>query len=126
MTVHVVGNLGLDTTLSLARSPAMLRNKGVGTLAVNLGRHSALLFDRDGRVDAAAPHVTARDTSGAGDVFCGVFVAHPARGDEPGESLAQAIAAASLSVTGPCALASCRTANELATLPIPSIRRSPR
>ena len=52
-----------------------------------------------GLVAAPAPHVAAQDTSGVGDVFCGVFVAHLARGAAPVEGLASAVSAASLSVT---------------------------
>lgn len=46
-----------------------------------------------------APPVTAIDTTGAGDVFCGVLAAHTARGIPLEEAIPRAQAAAALSVT---------------------------
>jgi len=46
-----------------------------------------------------APRVTVIDTAGAGDVFCGVFVAGLARGLAPVPAARPAVEAASLSVT---------------------------
>ncbi len=60
------------------------------------------------------------DTSGAGDVFCGVLVGLMACGVARPEALARATAAASLSVTRRGALASCPTAAEIAALSSPS------
>ncbi len=106
------------------RGAAVLLEQGVGALAVTLGRRGAFLLDRSGRIDVAAPAVETRDTSGAGDVFCGVFVAHLAQGATPGEGLARAVAAASFSVTRAGALASCPTAGDLDALATPPIHRS--
>lgn len=106
------------------RGAEVLLEQGVGALAVTLGRRGAFLLDRNGRIDVAAPAVETRDTSGAGDVFCGVFVAHLAQGATPGEGLARAVAAASFSVTRAGALASCPTAADLDGLATPPIHRS--
>lgn len=103
---------------------AVLLDQGVGALAVTLGGRGAFLLDVRGKCEVAAPNVAVRDTSGAGDVFCGVLVAYLARGAEPGESLARAVAAASRSVTRDGALASCPTADELRALAVPPINRS--
>ena len=106
------------------RGADILRSEGVGALAVTLGGRGALLRDASGGFEVAAPHVEAQDTSGAGDVFCGVFVAHLARGAAPVEGLARAVSAASLSVTRAGALASCPTADEFADLPAVATHRS--
>lgn len=126
----LVANAGEVAALSGEDDPqrgaAVLRGHGVAAVIVTLGSRGAFLLDADGRVEVLAPEVTARDTAGAGDVFCGVFCAHLARGTAPGEGLAHAIAAASLSVTRTGALASCPTADELASLAAPPTHRSDR
>ena len=109
-----------------ARGAERLLAEGVGAVVVTLGARGVIHLDRSGRIDIAAPRVAVLDTSGAGDVFCGVLAGSIARGVERGEALALATAAASLSVTRPGALASCPSAAELAALPLPTCVRSPR
>ncbi len=70
-------------------------------LVVTLGSAGSVLFDA-GQESAriAAPAVTAVDTTGAGDTFCGAFAAAIARGESSVRSARFASAAAALSVKG--------------------------
>jgi sulfofructose kinase len=66
---------------------------------VTLGADGALLLDGDRAYRAAPPHVDVVDTTGAGDVFRGAFIAALLRGDAPETILRFANAAAALSCT---------------------------
>ena len=73
--------------------------RGVRRVIVTLGARGALVA-RDGAAQAIpAATVEAVDTTGAGDVFCGVFVAAMARGLEIEPAARAAARAATLSVT---------------------------
>ena len=106
----------------LGQAPATSRARAV---VVTLGGRGAVMLDRDGQTLAAAPPTAACDTSGAGDVFCGIFVGLLSRGMPPAAALARAVAAASLSVTREGALASCPSADEIRALTPIQARRSP-
>lgn len=127
----VVANAGELEALTGEADPdagatALLRH-GALAVVVTLGPRGAVYRDAAHRIEVVAPSVTPRDTSGAGDVFCGVLAGLLARGRERGEALARATAAASLSVTRPGALASSPTAAEIAALSLPCpIRSLPR
>ncbi|GIX09927.1 sugar kinase [Elioraea sp.] len=74
---------------------------GPRMVAVKCGRDGALLATADGRMARAAPHaVEAVDATGAGDTFCGSFLARIILGDAPEAALRYANAAAALSTTG--------------------------
>jgi 2-dehydro-3-deoxygluconokinase len=74
---------------------------GPRIVAVKCGRDGALLATADGTVVRTAPHpVAAVDATGAGDTFCGAFLARIVLGDAPEAALAYANAAAALSTTG--------------------------
>lgn len=74
---------------------------GPRMVAVKCGRDGALLATADGRLARAAPHaVDAVDATGAGDTFCGSFLARIILGDAPEAALRYANAAAALSTTG--------------------------
>ena len=76
--------------------------RGAGEAIVTLGPRGALLAREDGTTVAiAAEAVEAVDTTGAGDVFCGVFSACLARGLEIEPAARGAVRAATLSVTRP-------------------------
>ena len=72
---------------------------GFGTAIVTLGERGAVWTDGTdgGRVEA--PRVTVVDTVGAGDTFVGYLAAGLARGASAGESVAEAVRAASFAVT---------------------------
>ena len=50
-----------------------LCKKGAGAVVLTLGAEGAAFFSADDAFRVAAPRVTAIDTVGAGDVFCGVL-----------------------------------------------------
>ncbi len=72
---------------------------GVGQVVVTLGAAGALLVDRDRVVQIPANPVEAVDTTGAGDVFCGVLCAGLVRGLDTKQAARCAVRAATLSVT---------------------------
>jgi ribokinase len=65
---------------------------------VTLGAVGAVAADATGSWTAAAPHVTAVDTTGAGDGFTGTLAAFLAEGRPLPEALRIAVAAGSLAV----------------------------
>ena len=74
---------------------------GCPLVAVKCGADGALLATAEGVRVRAKPHaVTAVDATGAGDTFCGAFMARTVLGDPPAEALRYANAAAALSTTG--------------------------
>jgi len=74
---------------------------GCPLVAVKCGADGALLATAEGLRVRARPHaVTAIDATGAGDTFCGAFMARTVLGDPPAEALRYANAAAALSTTG--------------------------
>lgn len=66
---------------------------------VTMGAQGALLLDGERAYRAAPPRVDVVDTTGAGDVFRGAFIAALLRGDAPEHILRFANAAAALSCT---------------------------
>jgi ribokinase len=116
LAVHAVGRFGrggCDDPLTGARA---LLERGIGRVILTMGAKGAVLLDRTGAIETAAPVVTAVDTAGAGDVFCGVFVAGLARGLQPPSAAYAAVQAASLAVTRPGTQSSFPRAAELETL----------
>lgn len=91
---------------------ARLRAAGAGTVVVTLGSEGAVMVG-DGIVDVTAPQVDAVDTTGAGDVFCGMLTAMRARDLSWKDSLALAADAAARSVTRRGVLASFPTSGEI-------------
>jgi ribokinase len=87
------------------RSPAELvelaRSVASCSVVVTLGARGVLVVPDDGPVFLQAPPpVTAVDTTGAGDCFCGAFAQALARGSDLPEAARYAVAAAALSTTG--------------------------
>jgi ribokinase len=84
-------------------------------VVVTLGARGSRYFDRSGRrIDTPAPGVTVVDTTAAGDTFCGVLAAALSRDVELPAALAQATAAAALTVTRPGAQAAIPERSEYA------------
>lgn len=98
------------------RAAAALRAQGAGAVVVTLGPRGAALLGPSGRLDVPALPVTAVDTAGAGDVFCGTLalLLHERR-DLPA-ALGIAAKAAALSVTRPGTQSSFPTAAEMAEI----------
>ena len=77
----------------------------------------ARIVRADGRVRAQQPFpVTAVDTTGAGDAFCGTFAARLARGDDIDDAVRWAAAAGALATTVPGAVPSLPTHDAIAAL----------
>lgn len=81
----------LDLCLSAGASVAVLKMGGAG----------AMLASHDGERVGIAPHpCTPLDATGAGDTFCGGFLARLAAGDDPLAAASYAACAAALATTG--------------------------
>ncbi|TQV86214.1 ribokinase [Exilibacterium tricleocarpae] len=104
----------------LAAAAKTFLDKGVGRVLVTLGADGAVLFQPKagaGQAPAtqrfAARAVTAVDTTGAGDVFNGVFCAGLVRGLSCEQAIEEAMVAAALAVTREGAIASIPTREEI-------------
>jgi ribokinase len=98
-----------------ANAAARIIELGARGVIVTLGSRGCLLQTS---IDVApvhveAPTVTAVDTSGAGDVLCGVFAGLLAKGMAPEKALRIAVEASALAVTRMGTLAACPSADEL-------------
>jgi ribokinase len=118
----VIVNEGEARAISGSSEPANAAVRivefGARCVIVTLGSRGCLLLTG---VDATpvyieAPKVVAIDTSGAGDVLCGVFAGCVAKGTSPGKALRIAVEASALAVTRVGTLSSCPTADELSDL----------
>jgi ribokinase len=78
---------------------ANLLDLGAKAVVTTRGSEGALLTTRAGSVPIAPFRVEARDTTAAGDTFCGALCARLAAGDEIGQALRFASAAAAISTT---------------------------
>lgn len=87
-----------------------------GMVVATLGARGAMLLDGDRVHHEPACVVQTVDTTGAGDVFRGAFIAALLRGDPPAEMLRFANAAAALSCTREGAIASVPTRAEAEAL----------
>jgi ribokinase len=88
------------------RSPvelaALARSVAGCPVVVTLGARGALVVPADGpALLQAPPPVTAVDTTGAGDCFCGALAQALARGADLAGAVRYAVTAAALSTTGP-------------------------
>lgn len=73
---------------------------GCPVVAMKMGRQGVLLATADRRTRIAGLSVDAVDATGAGDTFCGSFLARIILGDAPEAAARYANAAAALSTTG--------------------------
>jgi 2-dehydro-3-deoxygluconokinase len=73
---------------------------GVSVVVLKLGDAGAYLATPDSRVRIPAHRVVAVDATGAGDTFCGSFLARVLAGDEPEAAARYAGVAAALKCTG--------------------------
>jgi ribokinase len=90
---------GIDSVVGAARS--LIANGPGGPVVVTLGERGAVLVTADAAVEVAAPEVTARDATGAGDIFNGVFAAALAQGQSLLDAVRTGVAAASYAVELP-------------------------
>jgi len=73
---------------------------GPEVVILKQGRAGALLATARERLQLPAPAVAAVDSTGAGDVVAGAFLARILGGDEPESAARYAVTAAALSTTG--------------------------
>lgn len=76
-----------------------LRSAGIPTVIVTLGAKGAVAFTGSETIETTSTPVTALDTVGAGDVFCGTLAAILGRGASLSLAIRVAVDAATLSVT---------------------------
>lgn len=88
----------LSQRCGLASGIATLIDSGVGQIIVTLGARGSVFAEGDQRLDAPAQSATVVDTAGAGDTFCGTYLAALARGKTPKASLHAAAAAAAITI----------------------------
>jgi ribokinase len=86
---------------------------GAATGIVTLGAEGCRVAGPEGRFDRPAPKVTAVDTTGAGDVFCGVLAAGLVQGLPLRHAIDAAQQAAALSVARPGCFAAIPAVREL-------------
>jgi ribokinase len=89
---------------------------GPGDAVLTLGSRGAVWYGRDEDVACPAPVVDVVDTTGAGDVFCGVLLAGTQRGESRNRALDRAVRAATLATTRRGAYSSIPRPDELETL----------
>ncbi len=99
---------------SAKKAGQWLLSKGVGKAIVTLGSKGAVLVTNEKGVHFKAPEVKAHDTTGAGDIFSGCFLALLAEGKEFSAAIKKAMCAASLSTTKIGVIESIPNAEELA------------
>lgn len=95
---------------SAEAAAARLLARGAGTVVITLGARGALLADRDGVHRQPAFPIVARDTTGAGDTFVGVFAVAIGQGHLATEAMRRAAAAGALACLTPGAQPSIPTA----------------
>ena len=117
---HVIEPLTGETDPE--RALRVIRRRHAGMLCVTLGARGAVLLDGDTLYSESAFPVTALDTTGAGDVFRGGFIAALLRGDAPADILRFANAAAAISCTRLGAIGGVPTTAEAQTLVARSAR----
>ena len=85
--------------LTGASEPASARSLGVATVVVTLGADGAQVVTAGDIGYVRAPVVTVRDTTGAGDTFCGVFAAAIEEGRDVFQAATMGVIAGSLATT---------------------------
>lgn len=99
VVVNEVENETLSGTPDVTAGAAALVAHGVKTVVTTRGSDGAILTTSDGTQSFFPPAADAVDTTGAGDVFCGVFAAALARGMPPADACAWSVRAAAIAVT---------------------------
>jgi ribokinase len=93
-----------------------LMARGVTAVIVTLGADGALIVDASGSRQVPAHRVSAIDTTGAGDAFCGALAARLAAGDDLDTSVRWAVAAGALATTHEGAVPSIPRRREIESL----------
>ncbi|SES40643.1 PfkB family carbohydrate kinase [Rhizobium sp. NFR03] len=106
---------GMQTAQEAA---TILLERGARSAVITLGARGCLFLPhaQSESIVMAAPAVKVVDSSGAGDVLCGVFAGYVSMGLSPLAALAMAVQAAALAVTRQGTMASCPSAADLASI----------
>ncbi|NTE88394.1 ribokinase [Agrobacterium rubi] len=118
----VIVNEGEAQSISGSQQPedaaARIRDLGASCVIVTLGSRGCLVLGSGGvePVYISPPKVAVVDTSGAGDVLCGIFAGCLAKGMRQDAALRVAVATSALAVTRVGTLASCPSVNEISLL----------
>ena len=97
--VNEVENATLSGERDVSAGAKALIERGASAVVTTRGAAGALLATAETTHEVAAPRVEAIDTTGAGDVFCGVFAGALATGVPLIEACAWAVRAASIAAT---------------------------
>jgi len=96
-----------------AAQAAALRQLGPAAVIITLGERGAFVLAPEGEACVPAPAVSAVDTVGAGDAFCGALAVRLVAGDDLPAAARYACHAAALACTRPGAAASLPTRAEV-------------
>ncbi len=105
--------LGRKAIGDLHDAVAALRRLGPETVVLTLGAQGVITGSAEGVEEYRPPPVTVVDTTGAGDTFCGAFVARLTRESKVEDAVRYAVNASALSVTRPGAQPSIPTRDEV-------------
>jgi ribokinase len=95
----IITGIKVHDTASAESAARWLVERGVKTVVVTLGEQGAMLVEGNIARHFPAPSVKAIDSTGAGDIFSGAFMAALASGKNTPEAIEYATAAAALSTT---------------------------
>jgi len=96
--VLIVNEVELEA-IAGSGTPVAARALGVGIIVTTLGGRGAQVVTANDVAFVPAPQVAVRDTTGAGDTFCGAFAVAIDEGLDPFEATARAVVAGSLATT---------------------------
>lgn len=116
LVVNEVESAALTGFTEPDRAAQAMLSKGAGAVITTLGAKGARVVDLQETVTIAAQPVAAVDTTGAGDVVCGVIAGGLAAGLSVPSAAQLGVRAATLSVTRRGTLRAFPTRQELATL----------
>jgi ribokinase len=95
----IITGIKVDDITSAESAGRWLVKRGVKTAIITLGEQGSLVVEGNTAMHFPAPSVKAIDSTGAGDIFSGVFMSALASGKATAQAIEYATAAAALSTT---------------------------